>query len=61
MNIGQRVATLDGSLGIIVSLYDGAARVCYLTPDERLSYIASTHLLSQLKPAPHRSKKFSAA
>ena len=61
MNIGQRVAMQDGSLGIIISLYDGAARVCYLTPGERLSYIAATHLVSQLKLAPRGSKQFSAA
>jgi hypothetical protein len=58
MDIGQRVITLDGSAGIIVSLDAGVARICYLTPDDRLSYIAATHLLANLKAAPaavHRS------
>ncbi|MDB6063674.1 MAG: hypothetical protein JWM78_3777 [Verrucomicrobiaceae bacterium] len=55
MNIGQRVITSDGSAGIIVSLYGNAARICYLTPNDRLSYIAANHLLSHLKPAPLRN------
>jgi hypothetical protein len=61
MDIGQRVTTLDGSAGIIVSLNGGAARICYLTPDDRLSYIAATHLLTHLKLAPVRMQRSMAA
>jgi len=56
MNIGGRVLTRDGSLGIIVSLFGKTARICYLTPDERLTYIAATHLVSQLSAAPESGK-----
>ncbi|HSB95383.1 MAG TPA: hypothetical protein VLC91_02985 [Spongiibacteraceae bacterium] len=56
MNIGRRVLTQDGSLGIIVSVFGKTARICYLTPDERLTYIAETHLVSQLSLVPKTSK-----
>jgi hypothetical protein len=48
MNIGQQVIMQDGSRGIIVSLFGRAARICFFTPDGRLTYIAETHLVSQL-------------
>lgn len=54
MDIGQCVITLDGSTGIIVNLNGGSARVCYLTPDNRLSYIAADYLLVNLRPLPKR-------
>lgn len=57
MDIGQRVTTLDGSAGIIVSLNGGAARICYLTPDNRLSYIAATYLIANLKLAPTKMQR----
>lgn len=54
MDIGQCVITLDGSAGVIVNLHGSFARVCYLTPDKRLSYIAANYLVANLKPAPKR-------
>ena len=51
MEMGQRVRTLDGSLGIIVSIYGGVARVCYLAPNDQLSYITDSHLLVCLTDA----------
>lgn len=53
MSIGQRVVMLDGSFGIIIGMQGCVARVCYLTPDERLSYISKNHLVSQLQLAPN--------
>ena len=51
MEMGQRVKTLDGSFGIIVSIFGGVARVCYLAPNNQLSYIADNHLLVYLTDA----------
>lgn len=51
MEMGQCVKTLDGSLGIIVSINGDAARVCYLAPNYSLSYITDTFLLKFLTPA----------
>jgi len=52
METGQCVKTLDGSLGIIIALNGAAARVCYLAPNNRLSYITDTHLLRYLEVVP---------
>jgi hypothetical protein len=52
MEMGQCVKTLDGSLGIIVAINGAAARVCYLAPNYRLSYITDIFLLKFLTVAP---------
>jgi len=52
MDIGQRVKTLDGTLGVIISIHDGVARVCYLAPNNRLSFITGCYFLHFLKAAP---------
>lgn len=52
MEMGQRVRTLDGSLGIVVAINGAVARVCYLAPNNRMSYITDTHLLQYLKAEP---------
>jgi hypothetical protein len=47
---------MDGAPAVIINLTGDCARVCYLTPDKRLSYIAANYLLVNLKPMPqHRS------
>lgn len=57
MDIGQCVITMDGSAAVIVNLNGGRARVCYLTPDKRLSYISADYLVVNLKPVPqHRMR-----
>ena len=56
MDIGQCVITMDGSSAVVVNLNGGHARVCYLTPNNRLSYISADYLVTHLKPVPkHRS------
>ncbi len=52
MEMGQRVRTLDGSLGIVVAINGAVARVCYLAPNNQMSYITDTHLLQFLKAVP---------
>ena len=51
MNIGQRVVTHNGALGIIVGLLGKKARICLFTPNGRLTYIAETHLIARLTRA----------
>lgn len=60
MEMGQCVKTLDGSLGIIIALNGAAARVCYLAPNNRLSYITDTHLLRYLTAAPEMQDRCAA-
>lgn len=56
MDIGQCVITMDGASAVIVNINGDCARVCYLTPDKRLSYIAANYLLVNLRPVPkHRA------
>lgn len=52
MEMGQRVKTIDGSLGVIIAIHGGAARVCYLAPNYQLSYITDTFLLQFLTAVP---------
>lgn len=50
MNLGQRVKMPDGTLGVIIGFNSSTARVCYLAPNNRLSYITGKYLLRFLTP-----------
>ena len=52
MEIGQCVRTIDGSLGVVISINGAVARVCYLAPNNQLSYITDSHLVQFLSAVP---------